>query len=313
MNSKILFAVLSAFFIGELINASPIRSDTLIFAKQVNTVQIPPELCTPLFDSEGWSVDVWKPGNYCLTRDLKQLWPATSQPHQRLPASPLISIYSSGVFLDLKKHSLFSETPIHFGVYKSSSNEENYSPTIIKNGSIETKGKPTVFMVETWNLDNKTFGRNYSLASSHGDVSKYKPTLLILENLIIKSDRHAIIMQGKQNIIRNCLIIGGSRTVNVYGPSLLFEGNTIISDMSSYINGDAHRVALHLEDAGDSIIRNNNIIIRGATSISSTAIYIANSKNVLIEKNTLSGTNKIYQIEDDKSSVRVLENYTNKL
>lgn len=311
MNSRILFAVLCAFLIGELINASPIKSDTLRFAKQVNTIQISPELCTPLSDSEGWSVDVWKPGDYCLTGDLKQLWPATSQPHQRLPASPLISIYSSGVLLDLKKHSLFSETPINFGVYKSSSNKESYSPTTIKNGIIETKEKPTVFMVETWNLDNKTFGRSYSLASSHGDISKYKPTLLILENLIIKSNKHAIIMQGKRNVIRNCIIIGGSRAVNVYGPNLLFEGNTIISDMrESHINENESRIALYIEDAGDSIIRNNEIIMTGVTSINSTAISLANSKNVLIEKNIISGTDKIYHIQDDKSSVRALKNYT---
>lgn len=309
MNSKILFAVFSAFFIGELINASQIRSDTLIFAKQVNTIQISPELCTPLSDSEGWSVDVWEPGNYCLTGDLKQLWPATSLPHQRLPASPLISIYSSGVLLDLKKHSLSSETPINFGVYKSSSNEESYSPTTIKNGSIQTGEKPTIFMVETWNLDNKRFGRKYSLASSHGDISKYKPTLFILENLIIKGDKHAIIMQRKRNIIRNCIIIGGSSTVNVYGPDLLFEGNTIISDMSNDTNGNESPAALYLEDAGDSIIRNNRIILSGATSINSNAISLANSENVLLEKNTISGTNKIYQMQDDKSSVRSVENH----
>lgn len=309
MNPKIFFRLLFSFFIVELLFISQVKSDLLILAKEAKPIQKNSEICTPLVDSEGWSVDVWEPGNYCLTGDLKQLWPATDIPHQRLPASPLISIYSSGVLLDLKKHSLSSETPINFGVYKSSSNEENYSPTTIKNGSIQTGEKPTIFMVETWNLDNKRFGRKYSLASSYGDISKYKPTLFILENLIIKGNKHAIIMQGKRNIIRNCIIIGGSSTVNVYGPDLLFEGNTIISDMSNYINGNESPAALYLEDAGDSIIRNNRIILSGATSINSTAISLANSTNVLLEKNTISGTNKIYQMQDDKSSVRSLENY----
>lgn len=311
MNSKILFAILSGLFIIELINTIPAKYDTLRFTKEVNTIQKDLEVCTPLSDSEGWSVDIWKPGDYCLTGDLEQLWPATSQPHQRLPSSPLISIYSSGVFLDLKKHSLFSETPIHFGVYKISSNREIFSAITIKNGRIETKEKPTVFMVETWNLDNKKFGRNYSFASSHGDISKYKPTLFILENLIIKSNNHAIIMQGKRNVIRNCIIIGGSRTVNVYGPNLLFEGNTIISDMSeSHIGENESHVALYLEDASDSIIRNNKIMMIGVTSLNSTAISLANSKNVLIEKNIVSGINKIYQIQDGKSSVYALKNFT---
>lgn len=311
MKSRIAFPIHLIFSIIALIIFSFVKADNPAPSPDENPLQKSAEECTLLKDPEGWSIDLWKPGNYCLGMDLKQFWPADRAPHQRLPISPMINIYSSEVSLDLKEHSLLSETPMHFGVYKSFSDDAKKLPTIIKNGKITTIAKPAIFIVEMWNLENKRFGRPYSFASSRGDISKYKPTLIILENLTIKSNQYAIIMQGKRNIIRNCIIIGGNGTVNVYGPNLLFEGNTIVSDMKEpHAAGNEPPVALYIEDAADSIIRNNKFIIRGSSLLNSTAIALANSPNILIERNTVSGTSEFYKLQDDRSSVRAIGNYS---
>lgn len=86
--------------------------------------------CTLLNDPEGWSIDAWEPGNYCLEQDLIQHWPAIRRPHQRLPRSPFISIYSSNVHIDLKRHTLSGTMPILSGVYSGFSGNDNNLPTI---------------------------------------------------------------------------------------------------------------------------------------------------------------------------------------
>ncbi len=219
--------------------------------------------CIDLTDPEGWSVDVWEPGLYCLAQNLHQSWPLVKLPHQRVPLSPLISIYGGNVTIDLKGRRLSSTTPIHSGVFTNFSSDDGLFPTIIKNGEITTADIPTVRMVDRWNLGNQRFGRTYPLSASHGDISLYKPTVFVLENLTLKGNQHVIIMQGKRNIIRNCTIIGGNGTVNVYGPNLLFEGNTIILNAQTPKTSDDEKpVALYLEDAADSVVRNNKIVIR---------------------------------------------------
>ena len=261
--------------------------------------------CTKLTDPRRWSVGVWEPGSYCIGQDLRQSWPMFEFAHQAVPKSPLIGIFSGNITLDLKGHKLSSITPINGGIVTDFSGDENILPTIVHNGQITTSKKPAVRMVDLWNISNLRFGHGLALAASNGDLSLYKPTVFILENLTLKSDEHVIIMQGKRNIIRNCTIIGGNGTVNVYGPNLLFESNTIILNAKIPKNPDDEQpVALYLEDAADSVVRNNKIIIKGSDALNPNAIVLANSSNVLLEHNTIRGTKSVYKLLDQRSSVK---------
>jgi len=150
---------------------------------------------------------------------------------------------------------------------------------------------------------NVQFGRNFSIASSQGDLTKYRPTEFVLENLTLEGDNHVIIMQGMKNIIRRCKIIGGNGTVNVFGPQLIFEDNEIIlhaKDKTS--DSDDAPVALYLEDSADSVVRNNRIVIKGRAS-GSEAIVLKNSPNVTLSGNTISGAEAVYKLLDENSSV----------
>ena len=119
-------------------------------------------------------------------------------------------------------------------------------------------------------------------------------------------------MQGKNNIIRNCRIIGGNGTVNLYGPNLLLEKNTIILN-STEAQGpsDEQPIAIYLEDAAESIVRNNKIIVNGLPVINLAAIVLTNSPDVLVEKNTITGTRNLYRMRDDRSSARLIGNDAN--
>jgi hypothetical protein len=285
------------------------KSQTIAYAANESNGQRGQAKCTELTDPDGWGVAVREPGYYCLGQDLHQSWPLVRFPHQRVPLSSLISIYGGGVTVDLKGHRLSSTTPINSGIFTNISGDDKALPTTVKNGTITTLKTPTVGMIDAWNLENARFGRSFGLAASHGDLSKYKPTLFILENLTLKSDQHAIIMQGKRNVIRNCTIIGGNGTTNVYGPNLLFEGNTIILGAKDPKEaGDEPPVALYLEDAADSVVRNNKIVIKGSGILNPRAIVLVNSPRVLLEHNIIRGTKAVYTLLDQRSSVKALAN-----
>ena len=163
-------------------------------------------------------------------------------------------------------------------------------------------------MVHSWNIKNERFGPNIGLAASYGDLIQYRPTEFILENLTLESDNIVIIMQGKKNIIRHCKIIGGNGTVNLYGPNMTFEDNEIILNAKDpQKEGDEPAVALYLEDAQDSVIRNNRITIKGRAA-KSDAIVLKNSANVVIEGNTITGSKEVYKLLDEISSVKAVRN-----
>ncbi len=123
-------------------------------------------------------------------------------------------------------------------------------------------------------------------------MSQYLDTDYVLENLTLSGDNHVIIMQGKRNIIRNCKIIGGNGTVNVYGPNLLFENNEIVLNARAQANAaDEPPVALYLEDAADSVVRNNRITVKGQVP-GSIAIVLKNSRNVQLDGNTITGASQ---------------------
>jgi hypothetical protein len=285
-----------------------------------NLMQSNGKNCIGLKDHDGWSVGVYEPGDYCVAQNLRQTWPLIRLPHQPAPRDPLIKINSSNVKVDLMERHLSAKISSGLGIWVNQSgffiNREGNHPYYsmkISNGKISTTEQVTVFMVHAWNRENKrfdhrrlsadTFAVAGSLADSHGDLTQYRPTEYTLENLTLEADNHVIIMQGKKNIIRRCKIIGGNGTVNVYGPNLIFEDNEIILNAKDpQKEGDEPAVALYLEDAADSIVRNNRITIKGHAA-KTDAIVLKNSPNVQIEGNTIKGTNEVYRLLDERSSV----------
>ena len=285
--------------------------------------------CMELKDHYGWSVGVSRSGDYCVAQDLHQSLPWIRLPHQQVPRDPLVAVrYSSNVTVDLMGRHLSAKIPYGGGIWHTSGGgwtdgkvHPEYPPyhTIkISNGRISTSKQATVFMVHAWNGKNRRFysaplgddvvAAAGSLADSHGDLTQYRETEYVLENLTLESDNIVIIMQGKKNIIRHCKIIGGNGTVNLYGPNMTFEDNEIILNAKDpQKEGDEPAVALYLEDAAESVIRNNSFTIKGRAA-KTDAIVLKNSANVVIEANTINGTAEVYRLLDDASSVKATAN-----
>lgn len=289
------------------------------------TIEYGGKQCIELKDDEGWSVGVFNPGNYCVGQDLYQSWPLFRLPHQPVPRDPLISVGSGNVSIDLMTRRLSARTTSGMGVRVYDSGFRTYRDgnqpfraIKIGNGSIRTAQQVTVFMVHDWNsknkrfahveLDENTFSAAGTVADSQGDLGQYRPTEYVLENLTLQSDNFTVIMQGKKNVIRHCKIIGGNGTVNLYGPNMTFEDNEIILNAHDpRKEGDEGPVALYLEDAADSVVRNNRIVVKGHAT-KPVAIVLKNSVNVLLEGNSISGTGEIYKLLDENSTVKALGN-----
>ncbi len=143
----------------------------------------------------------------------------------------------------------------------------------LRNGSISTKFQPAVIMAHRWNGDNQRFdgkkvGGHFLLGArltdSRGDIERYESTDYVLENLTLTSDQIVVLMQGKNNIIRRCKIIGANAAVNLYGPNLVFEDNEIVMTARDPADaGGEPQVALYVEDGFGAVIRNNRFVIKG--------------------------------------------------
>lgn len=157
-------------------------------------------------------------------------------------------------------------------------------------------------MIYAWNRDNPRF-----IDRALGDaiarpkkVDDYVATRFVLEDLTLEASEIAVVMQGRNNVIRRCKIIGGNSTLNLYGPGLVFEDNEIV--MNAKPEGEVP-VALYLEDADGAVVRNNRITIRGLVP-DAQAIALKNSSDVTLQNNSVNGQGQPYKLLDQQSSVR---------
>jgi parallel beta-helix repeat protein len=273
-------------------------------------------VCQRVVDTSGdnWTIAIWDSGKFCVGQNLSQDDPIFKLPHQPVPKSPLLLIRHSEVFADLNGHNLKPRVEHREGIRVFAMESSPLRAISIRNGFISSTSGPTIYMVDAFNDKNRNirFGRNFPIAVFNGYAAIYRPTEFILENLTLQGDSQVIIMQGMNNIIRHCKIIGGNGTVNVFGPNLIFEDNEIIlhAKTESEASGEAP-VALYLEDAANSVIRNNHITIKGNTS-SSQSIVLKNSPNVTLQGNTVSGNDTLYKLLDERSSVIATDNHPNR-
>jgi len=249
----------------------------------------------------------WCRGQYCMAEDLKQSeTPAVLRlPHQPTPMDPLLTIAASDVVVDLQGHALLGHRSSALGLWLNGAGGMRYFSVKVRNGTIRTEKQPVVFMTYAWNRKNKRFSETSAAAAlaSANVLNEYPVTGFVLENLTLQARDVAVILQGRNNVIRRCTIIGGNGAINLYGPGLVFEDNEIVLNASEVgANGEAP-VALYLEDAEGSVVRNNRITIRGRVA-GAEAIVLKNSSNVVVQNNTVNGGAQTYKLLDQQSSVR---------
>jgi hypothetical protein len=263
--------------------------------------------CQPLKDTAlGWSVSVRASGQYCMATDLKQTEASAISmlPHLASPTDPLLVIKASHVDIDLDRHSLLGKRPSVYGLWVSGGYQARHFPVRVHNGRIKTEMRPAVFMGYQWNTSNTRFSdRGVGAELSRADsIDDYVSTGFVLEDLTLEATEIAVILQGRNNVIRRCKIIGGNSTVNLYGPGLVFEDNEIMMTASEPKSKGEAPIALYLEDAEGAVVRNNRITLRGKVT-GAEAIVLKNSANVVLQNNSVNGGIQTYKLLDPQSSL----------
>jgi hypothetical protein len=97
--------------------------------------------------TDNWSVSIRNSGIFCIGSTLKQTFPLIRLTHQAVPMSPLISIFSSNVTVDLMNRNLSAQTPTGQGVVAEDTSRMPRHTIEIRSGTIRTASQPTIFMV----------------------------------------------------------------------------------------------------------------------------------------------------------------------
>lgn len=152
------------------------------------------------------------------------------------------------------------------------------------------------------------------------DFGDFSDTNILLENLTIKSGGLAAYLIGRNNVIRHCRIeVEGHEAVALFGANNQLIDNEIIvrRTLPPPVAQDNSRprfgtyyldyAAIWIRDAPGLILRGNKITIEGLFN-AEQAILLANSPDVVIEDNEVTGANNLYKALDGQSSARAHNN-----
>jgi hypothetical protein len=238
--------------------------------------------------------------------------------------------------IDLRQHSLSSESKLLNGVFQSC-----FGTTInLSNGVIKDVGTGVVFY-QGLLVENSPLSSLGLASSSIEDDSisqtldkryyEYIVTNHIIEDMSINATNRGANIYGGKNIIRNSTIeVDGHTAIYMSGPNPVIENNTIIIHgkgegefykkkdtwIQEYegmnlkwrkVEGEKVKIIsapIKLRDAKGGIIRNNKIIYKGGFlgfGKAPVAINLLDSKDVLIENNTIEGFDKLVRENGDTS------------
>jgi len=142
---------------------------------------------------------------------------------------------------------------------------------------------------------------------------QYKDAYISIDNMNIFATYRGVQLPGNHNVIRNSVVeVDDNTAIYLMGHYTIIENNTIIIHSSK--NGDTETQkkynikikdgAIKLRDAKGGIIRNNKIIYKGgffSSGKAPVAINLLDSKDVLIENNTIIGFEKLVRENGDTS------------
>lgn len=269
-------------------------------------------------------------GNYCVTADV------TVNERSRLnhgweliyESSGAMGINASNVAVDLKQHTLTSKasksnTPHGVSIFQHQNN------MLLKNGTLRVIGKQgvgvfnsnTSLLIKIPAENNKIRWCRLSypeceevtyLNSVDHIPPIYQDANITIDNMNIFATYRGVQLADNHNIIRNSTIeVDDNTAIYLMGQYPVIENNTII--IHSNKNGDTETQkkyniqikdgAIKLRDAKGGIIRNNRIIYKGGlfSGKAPVAINLLDSKDVIIEGNTIEGFDKLVRENGDTS------------
>ena len=251
-------------------------------------------------------------GQYCVDFDVYQprIWSGHTLTQITKRDRPYVFIASSNVHLDLRDHTLVSDSVMRSGIKSSPlswDDEHRTSGISIANGVLRFPGEFRVVSmpsyvppvsIESDLLDRRYPKRTWTGASSLADTTKHARQANLrmgfnsadnsLINLEIMGGSIGVLMRGAGNRIRDSKIIVNDSYSGAYlmGPNLLIENNIFIF---SGIGRSESAAPVKLDFADGAIIRNNIFIIEDNDLAPKQAISLIESPSVSITGNRVYG------------------------
>jgi hypothetical protein len=245
-----------------------------------------------------------EPGLHCVSVDFWQQRLADFAGHTGPTSdSNLISIIANDVTIEMSNHTIHSDGNSNGIVAQRIEQNDRSIPIniVIKNGVLDLRGAGTgVAILDQWSMNNIN-------DQAPKNISGFRKSGIVLENLLIKTDNVGIKLEGDGNIIRNCIIeSGGNSAVMLAGPNGKIINNIItLTEPMPPANGESgllsqfdnlsdfrknQRAAIALHRATNTVISGNRIQVKG-TSRTYHNIYLTDaSVSVHISDNTIVGS-----------------------
>lgn len=279
------------------------------------------------------SYGIREEGKYCVTADVTVNERSYLNHGWRFiyESSAAMGINASDVEIDLQSHNLTSKAsksnaPHGVSIFQHQNNIR------IKNGTLRVIGKQGVGVIHNPSgssyitIPSKTKGFKKEYCDVYEqyceDISyidgpdklppKYQDAHITIDNMNIFATYRGVQVADNHNTIRNSTIeVDDNNAIYLMGKYPVIENNTII--IHSNKNGDTETQkkyniqikdgAIKLRDAQGGIIRNNRIIYKAGLSggKAPVAINLLDSKDVIIEGNTIEGFDKLVRENGDTS------------
>jgi hypothetical protein len=267
-----------------------------------------------------------KPGEYCLTHDIKAPRVYGIFRERSYPEGAMLVIKASDVLFDLRGFTMNVEASGMSGVHQDFEIDNPYQSRItIRNGRIRVRTQSGIM----FNVPDGSLMSDFRAIYKSQDIMEqsfqemndhlpraakdYHRTDFVVERMKVEAATIddgiacmscvAIGMKGAANIIRNSTIeiTDGHAAMYLFGPNQVIENNLIIFKGKAAVESAA---AIKLHQADGTVIRNNDIIIDSTgEDAPRAAISLIDSKNVIAEGNRIYGAKKLVHAWDDKSSL----------
>jgi len=257
-----------------------------------------------------------RPGCYKAQGDLVNLQPEIVE--YRPSESDMLALFSGEVKIDLDGKRMIGRRGATGGIIAVM--RRRYGGVEILNGTIESTDRPAIALLQAdggemysqlSDFDQsdperaKAAWAHFQRFQSRRSAS-FADTANRLKGLELKSTaaQYVVGIQGGKNIVIRNTIIAVNSTVGLYifGPDNVIENNTIIFE--SYDGDSVSAAPIKLYHADRSVLRNNKIIIKRGKGGVDAAISILQSKDIVLENNTVSGVDREFKLWDAESSVK---------
>jgi len=265
-------------------------------------------------------ITIETPGRFCLSRDVHQ--DALRDFLRRSPVyarhEAVIRIRADDVNIDLSGHSVSNAmqdglTLIWFSKFVvGEQGGARLSRASIANGILLSPGAAGVGIDLT--ASNLYGAHSLQFAPVPPGTTKqefFKDTSHLIESVRIHAGKRAILIDGKNNVIRNNRItVDGTTAIVAQGPGVVIENNVIEVGSDPNALGESDRrleaqapFVIRLIQADGAIVRNNEIRLldRPRRGSLPAAIELVETTGALVEGNVLGGMDRPVQADGSSS------------